>query len=78
MYFIFNVGLSFSRILITYFNPEQYVYINVFPCVYKRMLKWFPSFQVATTFFSGNLPDLNFLVTFFSYLFTCKIITATE
>ena len=36
-----------------------------FPCVYKRMLKWFPSFQVATTCFSCSPPDLNFLVTFF-------------
>ena len=48
-----------------------------FPCVYKRMLRWFPSFQVATTCFSCSPPDLNFLVTFFSYLFTCKITTAT-
>ena len=36
-----------------------------FPCVYKRMLRWFPSFQVATTCFSCSPPDLNFLVTFF-------------
>jgi len=36
-----------------------------FPCVYKRMLRWFPSFQVATTCFSFSPPDLNFLVTFF-------------
>ena len=36
-----------------------------FPCVYKRMLRWFPSFQVATTCFSFSLPDFNFLVTFF-------------
>jgi len=48
-----------------------------FPCVYKRMLRWFKSFQVATTCFSCNPPDLNFLVTFFSYLCTCKITTAT-
>ena len=49
-----------------------------FPCVYKRMLRWFPSLQVATTCFSCSHPDLNFLVTFFfSYLFTCKITTAT-
>ena len=41
-----------------------------FPCVYKRMLMWFPSFQVATTCFSCSPPDLNFLVTFFSYLCT--------
>ena len=36
-----------------------------FPFVYKRMLRWFPSFQVATTCFSCSPPDLNFLVTFF-------------
>ena len=36
-----------------------------FPCVYKRMLRWFPSFQVATTCLSCNPPDLNSLVTFF-------------
>jgi len=36
-----------------------------FPCVYKRILRWFPSFQVATTCFSCSPPDLNFLVTFF-------------
>ena len=36
-----------------------------FPSVYKRMLRRFPSFQVATTCFSCSPPDLNFLVTFF-------------
>jgi hypothetical protein len=36
-----------------------------FPCVYKRMLRWFPSFQVATTCLSCSPPDLNFLVTYF-------------
>ena len=34
-----------------------------FPCVYKQMLRWFPSFQVATTCFSCSPPDLNLLVT---------------
>ena len=48
-----------------------------FPCVYKRMLRWFPSFQVATTCLSCSPPDLNFLVTFFLYLCTCKITAAT-
>ena len=38
-----------------------------FPCVYKRMLRWFSSFQVATTCLSCSYPDLNFLVTFFSF-----------
>jgi len=35
-----------------------------FLCVYKRMLRWFPSFQVATTCFSCSPPNLNFLVTY--------------
>jgi hypothetical protein len=35
-----------------------------FPCVYKRMLRWFPKFQVATTCFSCSPPQLNFLVTY--------------
>jgi len=32
-----------------------------FPCVYKQMLRWFPRFQVATTWFScsGNLESWN-------------------
>ena len=38
-----------------------------FPCVYKRMLRWLPSFQVATTCLSCSPPDLNFLVTFFLF-----------
>jgi hypothetical protein len=49
-----------------------------FPCVYKRMLRWYPSFQVATTCLSCSPPDFNFLVTFFfPHLCTCKITTAT-
>ena len=48
-----------------------------FPCVYKQILRWFPSFQVATTCFSCSPLDLNFLVTFFPYVCTCIITTAT-
>jgi hypothetical protein len=48
-----------------------------FPCVYKRMLRWFTSFQVATTCLLCSPPDLNFHVTFYSYLCKCKITTAT-
>jgi len=33
-----------------------------FPCVYKQMLRWFPTFQVAATCFSCSPPDLNLLV----------------
>jgi len=36
-----------------------------FPCVYKRMLRWFPGFQVATICFSCSPPDLKSLVTFY-------------
>ena len=42
-----------------------------FPCVYKRMLRWFPSFQVATTCLSCSPTDLNFLVTFFLSFHIC-------
>ena len=35
------------------------------PCVYKQMLRWFPTFQVATTCFSCSPPDLNLVVTNF-------------
>ena len=38
-----------------------------FHCVYKRMLRWFSSFQAATTCLSCSPPDLNFLVTFFHF-----------
>jgi len=38
-----------------------------FPCVYKQMLRWFPRFQVATTYFSCSPPDLNLLVTSFIF-----------
>jgi len=34
-----------------------------FPCVSKQMLRWFPTFQVATTCFSCSPPDLNLAVT---------------
>ena len=34
-----------------------------FPCVSKQMLRWFPTFQVASTRFSYSPPDLNSLVT---------------
>jgi len=39
-----------------------------FPCVYKRMPRWFPSFQVATTCLLRSPPELNFLVTSFFHI----------
>jgi hypothetical protein len=40
-----------------------------FPCVYKRMLRWFPSFQFATTCFSCSPPHFNFLVTYYIFVY---------
>ena len=40
-----------------------------FPFVYKRMLRWFPSFQVVTTRFSCSPPDLNFIVTYLTFVY---------
>jgi hypothetical protein len=50
-----------------------------FPCVYKRRLRWFPRFQVATTCFSCSPPylNVNLFVVSFIYLYTCKITAAT-
>jgi len=45
---------------------------SCFPCVYKRMLRWFPRFQVATTCFSCSPPDLNLLVTSFTFCMRVK------
>jgi len=44
-----------------------------FPCVYKHMLRWFPSFQVATTCFSCSPPDLNSVIT--DFMFCIHVIT---
>ena len=43
-----------------------------FPCVYKQMLRWFPTFQVATACFSCSPPDLNLLVTNFMFCIHVK------
>ena len=43
-----------------------------FPCVYKQMLRWFPTFQVATTCFSCSPPYLNLLVTNFIFCIHVK------
>ena len=43
-----------------------------FPCVYKQMLRWFPTFQVCTTCFSCSPPDLNLVVTNFIFCIHIK------
>ena len=40
-----------------------------FPCVYKRMLRWFPRLQVATACFSCSPPDINFLDPHFIFMY---------
>jgi len=45
---------------------------SCFHCVYKQMLRSFPTFQVATTCFSCSPPDLNLLVTNFMFCIHVK------
>ena len=40
-----------------------------FPRVYKRMLRWFPTLQVATACVSCSPPDLNFLDPYFIFMY---------
>jgi hypothetical protein len=40
-----------------------------FPCVYERMLRWFPRLQVATACFSCSPSDLNFLDPYFIFMY---------
>ena len=66
---------------IQYFQVSYlcFPYIEFFSVFFfngSTMLRWFPSFQVATRCLSCSPPDLIFLATFFSYLCTCKITTA--
>jgi hypothetical protein len=41
---------------------------SCFPCVCKRMLRWFPTLQVATACFSCSPPELNFLDPYFIFM----------
>jgi len=43
-----------------------------FPCVYKQMLRCFPTSQVTTTCFSCSPPDLNLVVTNFIFCIHVK------
>ena len=49
-----------------------YTGVSRFPCVYKQMLRRFPTFQVATTCFSCSPPDLNSVVTDFIFCINVK------
>jgi hypothetical protein len=40
-----------------------------FPCVYKRMLRWFPRLQFATACFSCSPSDLNFFDPYFIFMY---------
>jgi hypothetical protein len=43
--------------------------VSWFPCVYKQMLRWLPTFQFATTCFSCSPPDLNLNLSLTSFIF---------
>ena len=47
---------------------QNFIFSRNSTCVYKRMPRWFPSFQVATACLSCSPPDLNFLVTLFFHI----------
>jgi len=38
------------------------------PCVYKQMLRWFPTLHVASTCFICSPPDLNLLDPYFIFM----------
>ena len=40
-----------------------------FPCAYKQMLRWFPRLQFATACFSCSPPDLNFIDSYFIFMY---------
>ena len=44
-----------------------------FPCVYKQMLEWLPTFKVATTSFSRSPPDLNLNFSLTSFIFCLHV-----
>ena len=44
-----------------------------FPRVYKQMLKWLPTFQVASTCFSCSPPDLNLNLSLTSFIFCLHV-----
>ena len=50
-------------------KPHSLLGFSWFTFVYKRMLRWFPSLQVATTCLSCSPPDLNFLVSFSVFVY---------
>jgi hypothetical protein len=41
------------------------------PRVFKQMLRWFPTLQVATTCFSCGPPDVNLVANQFHVLYLC-------
>jgi hypothetical protein len=42
-----------------------------FPCVFKQMLRWFPTLQVATTCFSCSPPEVNLVANLSHVLYVC-------
>ena len=56
----------------THATYPAHLIILWFPCAYKQMLRWFPTFQVATTCFSCSPPHLNLVVNNFMFCLHVK------
>jgi len=67
-----HLDTGFSGHLNTVFSGHLDTGFSWFPCVYKQMLRWFPTFQVATTCFSCSPPDLNLVLTNFMFCLHVK------
>jgi len=65
-FLVFQVFLCFTGFFLGFSG------FSWFPCVYKQMLRWFPTFQVATTCLSWSPPDLNVVVTNFMFCIHVK------
>ena len=82
VYLLYCVGIAFFTLDAGLLARSQYsegpatghldIGFSWFPCVCKKMLRWFSTFQVATTCFSCSPPDLNLVVTNFMFCLHVK------
>ena len=73
-FFHLDTGFSTSTQVFPYLDTGLFFW---FPCVYKRMLRWFPKFPSCYYMPLMWPSKLKFSSYFFLYLCTCKITTAT-
>ena len=82
VYLLYCVGITVFTLVAGLLARSQYPEVpatghlntgfSCFPCVYKQMLRRFPTFQVATTCFLCSPPDLNLVVTNFMFCLHVK------